>query len=137
MPRKTKDISKIECKTNSTYGWYVRVRFNGITYYKFFSYKKNGGKAEAYQMALMWRNAKEEEICKPRTDKNLVSVCRNNTGKVGVRRDDVNKRYEVYWVTLDGRPGRTSVSFKNRPKLSAFERACAIRDKNNEKRLGL
>ncbi len=45
--KKNKGISRIDSKACRTYGWYVRVRFNGRVVSKMFSDLKCGGASES------------------------------------------------------------------------------------------
>ena len=128
---KHKDVARIDQESKRTHGWYVRVRFLGKTHSKFFSDKKNGGRYSSLLSALAWRDKKEIELGKQRTDRHIVTVSNTKSGVVGVRLNDKLGRYEVSWVNRDGKQGKTSVSIAKHGKKKAFERACEIR-KNKE-----
>ncbi len=130
-----KDIARIDQESKRTFGWYVRVRFKGKTHSKFFSDKKNGGKNSALLAAITWRNKIRDKIGKPQTDRHVVTVASNPTGVVGVRLIEKLNRYEVSWITKDGRQGKTSVSTKKHGKKAAFKRACEIRKQKEAERL--
>ena len=121
---KHKDIVRIDQAIKKTHGWYVRVRFKGKVHSKFFSDKKNGGKSSGLLSAILWRNKTEKKIGKVRTDKHMVTVSNSGTGVVGVRLNEKFKRYEVSWVTDQGKQGKTSVSIAKHGKKKAFSRAC-------------
>ncbi|MBU0485041.1 MAG: AP2 domain-containing protein [Proteobacteria bacterium] len=135
LHEKHKDIARIDQEAKCTHGWYVRVRHLGKPHVKFFSDRKNGGRSAALSGALAWRDAKEIELGKKRTDRNIVTTSNNNTGVVGVRFNEKMNRYEISWVTKEGKSGKTSVSTKKCGKEQAFDRACAIRMKKEEERL--
>lgn len=132
---KHKDVARIDQESKRTHGWYVRVRFLGKTHSKFFSDKKNGGRYSSLLSALAWRDKKEKELGKQRTDRHLVTVSNTSTGVVGVRLNEKLGRYEVSWVNKDGKQGKTSVSVAKHGKKKAFERACEIRKKKEAVRL--
>ncbi|MFN2366515.1 MAG: AP2/ERF family transcription factor [Desulfurivibrionaceae bacterium] len=132
---KHKDVARIDQESKRTHGWYVRVRFLGKTHSKFFSDKKNGGRYSSLLSALAWRDKKEKELGKQRTDRHLVTVSNTSTGVVGVRLNEKLGRYEVSWVNKDGKQGKTSVSVAKHGKKKAFERACEIRKKKEAIRL--
>ena len=132
---KQKDIARIDQESKRTHGWYVRVRYLGKVHSKFFSDKKNGGKESALLAAISWRNDTEKTIGKIRTDRHVVTVSNTPSGVVGVRLNEKLGRYEVSWVNLDGRQGKTSVSVKKHGKKKAFERACEIRKQKEAERL--
>jgi len=132
---KHKDVARIDQESKRTHGWYVRVRFLGKTHSKFFSDKKNGGRYSSLLSALAWRDKKEKELGKVRTDRHIVTVSNTSTGVVGVRLNDKLGRYEVSWVNKDGKQGKTSVSIAKHGKKKAFEKACEIRKQKEAIRL--
>ena len=132
---KHKDIARIDQEVKRTHGWYVRVRYLGRTHSKFFSDGKCGGRYSSLLSAISWRNNKERQIGKVRTDKHVVTITRSGTGVVGVRLNEKLGRYEVSWVTTQGRQGKTSVSIRKHGRKSAFARACAIREEKERERL--
>lgn len=135
MAKHHKDIARIDQESKRTHGWYVRVRFQGATHSKFFSDKKCGGRYSSLLSAVTWRDNTEEKLGKIRTDKHLVTVSHSGTGVVGVRFNDKFNRYEVSWVTPDGKQGKTSVSVRKHGKKGAFVKACAIRQERENERL--
>ncbi len=137
MLKRQKDIARIDQDSKRTHGWYVRVRFQGKTYSKFFSDKKCGGRYSSLLSAISWRDSTEKKLGKVRTNKHLVTVSNSGTGVVGVRLNDRFNRYEVSWVTVEGKHGKTSVSIRKHGKEGAFVKACSIRQKKEKARLGL
>jgi hypothetical protein len=134
---KHKDIARIDQESKRTHGWYVRVRFTGRTHSKFFSDRKCGGRYSSLLSAISWRDQTERKLGKVRTNKHMVTVSNSGTGVVGVRLNDKLNRYEVSWVTPQGKQGKTSVSIRKHGKKAAFDRACTIRRKRETTRLGL
>ncbi len=134
---KHKDIARIDQESKRTHGWYVRVRFTGRTHSKFFSDRKCGGRYSSLLSAISWRDQTERRLGKIRTNKHMVTVSNSGTGVVGVRLNDKLNRYEVSWVTPQGKQGKTSVSIRKHGKKVAFERACTIRKKRETTRLGI
>lgn len=137
MLQKQKDIARIDQDSKRTHGWYVRVRFQGTTHAKFFSDKKCGGQYSSLLSAIAWRDTTERRLGKIRTNKHLVTVSNSGTGVVGVRLNDSFNRYEVSWVTEEGKQGKTSVSIRKHGKEGAFVRACSIRKEKERIRLGI
>lgn len=137
MEKGQKDIARIDQDSKRTHGWYVRVRFQGKTHSKFFSDKKCGGRYSSILSAIAWRDSTEKKLGKIRTDKHLVTVSNSGTGVVGVRLNDAFNRYEVSWVTPEGKQGKTSVSIRKHGKEGAFIKACAIRQEKERARLGI
>ena len=66
----------------------------------------------------------------------MVTVSNSGTGVVGVRLNERLNRYEVSWVTEQGKQGKTSVSINKHGKKVAFEKACTIRKERESARLG-
>ena len=134
---KHKGISRIDQEIKHSHGWYVRLRFKGKQYSKFFSDTKNGGKNLSHLLAIEWRNKTEKKLGKIRTNKHIVTLSSNGTGVVGVRLNNKLLRYEVTWVNEQGEKGKTSVSIAKHGKRKAFFRACAIRRDKENPRLGI
>ena len=134
---KHKDIARIDQEIKKSHGWYVRVRFLGKIHPKFFSDKKCGGKSSALLSAIAWRDKKEKKLGKVRTDKHMVTVSNSGTGVVGVRLNEKFNRYEVSWVTDQGKQGKTSVSITKHGKRKAYSRACVILREKENARLGI
>lgn len=132
---KHKDIARIDQESKRTHGWYVRVRFLGKTHSKFFSDKKCGGRYSSLLSGITWRDKTEKELGKVRTNKHMVTVSNSGTGVVGVRLNEKLNRYEVSWVTRQGKQGKTSVSITKHGKKTAFTRACDIRQEKEKARL--
>lgn len=133
---KHKDIARIDQETKKTHGWYVRVRFLGKTHSKFFSDRKCGGRPSSLLSAISWRDKIEKKLGKVRTNKHIVTVSNSGTGVVGVRMNEKLHRYEISWVTDQGKQGKTSVSIAKHGKKKAFIRACSIRNERENARLG-
>jgi len=132
---KHKDVARIDQEDKRTHGWYVRVRFKGKTFSKFFSDGKCGGRYSSLLAALAWRDTTEKKIGKVRTDKHIVTVSNTLTGVVGVRFNEKLNRYEVSWVNNVGKQGKTSVSILKHGKEKAFQLACEIRKVKEAERL--
>lgn len=133
---KHKDIARIDQESKRTHGWYVRVRYHGRTHSKFFSDRKCGGRYSSLLSAISWRDKTEKKLGKIRTNKHMVTVSNSGTGVVGVRLNERLNRYEVSWVTEQGKQGKTSVSINKHGKKSAFDKACSIRKEKEAARLG-
>ena len=72
-----------------------------------------------------------------RTDKTIVTVSniKTGTGVLGVRLNAKLHRYEVTWVTPEGKQGKTAVSIRKHGKEAAFIKACIIRHEKELERL--
>ena len=96
---KHKDIARIDQESKKTYGWYVRVRFVGKLYSKFFSDKKLAVAIQAFYQLYPGGIKPRKKLGKIRTNKHMVTVSNSETGVVGVRLNEKLNRYEVSWVT--------------------------------------
>jgi len=132
---KHKDIARIDQDIKRTHDWYVRVRYLGKTYSKFFSDRKCGGRYSSLLAALAWRDKTEIKLGKQRTNKHIVTISNSKTGVVGVRHNTKLNRYEVSWVTAFGKQGKTSVSINKHGNARAFAMACNIRKEKETERL--
>jgi hypothetical protein len=54
-----------------------------------------------------------------------------------VRLNEKLNRYEVSWVTADGKQGKTSVSIRKHGKERAFAIACEVRKAKEQARLAV
>jgi len=141
-----KSISRIDHPKKNTHGWYVRVAFKGTLHSRFFSDSGYRGKRPALQAARTWRDAKERELGKPRTERSVIAVSpRNRTGVIGVRRttkartrdgSKVGPVYEVTWRPASGPMHRTTFSITKFGKDEAFRRACAFRKEKEREMYG-
>lgn len=141
-----KSISRIDSERKKMHGWYVRVYFKSAMHAKFFSDSRYGDKAEALAEAIIYRDALEEKLGKPRSERTVVSLSpRNKSGVVGVRRTrKINQRgtptsYEVYEITWNPEPGkmkRTSVSIDHYGEAEALRRAMKIRQEKEREIYG-
>jgi len=111
-----KSISRVD--SSKMNGWYVRVKFNKQNHTKFFTDGVHGGKEAALDEAIQWRNQKERELGKPRTDRIVIANKQdNNTGHIGVIRtkkwtgardkngNPLPNYGDVYSVTWSPEPG--------------------------------
>ena len=134
-----KGISRVDNPKRNSHGWYVRVRFKGENYSKFFSDSVHGGMDRALHKAVRYRNKLERDIGKPRTDRTLiVTPTRNETGMIGVKKvaKGPSGAYEVTWSPAPNVVSRTSVSIAKHGEEEAFRRARAIRRKKERELYG-
>lgn len=135
---KAKSVTRVD--GTRTHGWQVRVRWRGRTLpSKFFSDGVWGGKRKAFAAAVAHRDALEERVSKPRTERWVQSLFpRNASGEAGIReglrreygrgRKPVERR--VFFVTYPKAPGvvgTTSVSIEKWGYQEALRRARQIR----------
>lgn len=143
-----KGICRIDQPERKTYGWYVRVTFNGQRRVKFFSDEANGGKEKALEAAVKYRNQAERELGKPRTDRLVIARNpRNRSGIMGVQRKTkivntpdgervTDNVYEITWNPSPGEVRRTWVSIDEYGEEAAFRKACAIRREKEKEMYG-
>ena len=130
-----KGISRIDQTEKRTHGWYARVRFKGKSHPKFFSDGKFGDKNVSLHAAIKWRDETETTLGIVRIDRQVLKKCESLTGEVGVRFNYKLGRYEVSWVTAEGKQGKTSVSIRKYGKNNALEIAQKIRKEKEAERL--
>lgn len=132
---KNKGIARIDQPQRHTVGWFVQVTFQSKTHRKFFADKLHGGKAKALAAAIRWRNAKEKEIGKPRTNRVVMpKSSRNRSGVAGVYQ--MGDMYVVAWSPKPGELEREMVSISKHGKKKALEKAVAIRKKKEREMYG-
>ena len=141
-------ISRIDQPSRNTFGWYVRVMFNGVTRCKFFSDKVSGSKGKALEAAIKYRDKAEKELGKPRTDRQVSSGRgRNETGVTGVNIKKqvvksekgervINKYYVVTWHPWPGKTCAKMVSIEKYGERGALLRACRIRREKEREMYG-
>lgn len=123
-----KGLSRIDQPGGHGVGWYARVTHRGRTFSKYFADGAHGGKEVAMKKALKWRNSKEKEVGKPRTERVVANVsARSRTGISGVFR--MRNLYVVAWSPEPGRLEREFVSIRRYGKQEALKRAIALRKK--------
>jgi hypothetical protein len=147
-PLHHKSISRVDHAPKRMHGWLVRVQFRGEQRSKFFGDKRHGGKQEALDAALAFRDQAEQQLGKPRTDRVVVGVSsRCTTGVQGVHRIikteqtasggvSIRPVYEVTWSPAPGVIKRTSVAITKHGEQEALRRATEIRQQKEAEVLG-
>lgn len=147
MPPHYKSISRVDQAPKRMHGWLVRVHYRGEQRSKFFGDKRHGGKPEALDAALAFRDEAERQLGKPRTDRVVVgSSPRSTTGVQGVHRIikteqtasggvSIRPVYEVTWSPAPGVIKRTSVAITKHGEAEALRRAIAIRQQKEAEML--
>jgi hypothetical protein len=132
MKNKEKGISRID--TADTHGYNARVFFRGKMYSKLFSDSKWGGPEKARDKAIVWRNNKEKEIGKTRSNKYVSGLQPTNTGVCGVKElikkhtDKLGKVHEEHVLQVTINNIRTTVSIRR----YGFEKAMEIAKRKKE-----
>lgn len=85
--RVMKNITRVKDYKKRVDGYYVRIGWKGKNYSKLFPIKRWGSEEIALHHAVEWRDRKEAEIGKPRTDRFVMGITRpTNTGVKGITR---------------------------------------------------
>lgn len=136
----SKSITRMDYKKAK--GWYVRVKFRGTEHRKFFGDSTCGGYDEALEAAIEWRDQKEIELGKPRTDRMVIANSGSELGVSGVRRTMVwtgakdrdgnplpnyTPSYCVTWSPEPGKRKATSFSIDKYGEEVAREKAINLR----------
>ena len=124
---KVKGISRIDDPGRHGVGWYARVRFRGKTHSKYFADGAHKGTRKAYEKALAWRNEKERELGKPRTDRIVPAPGKTRSGVSGVYRS--KRSWVVAWSPSPGSVIREFVSIARYGQQEALRRAIELRRK--------
>ena len=131
LPR-VKGITRIDDPGRHGVGWYARVRYRGVTHSKYFADMSHQGTQAAFDKAVKWRNAKEKELGKPRTDR-IVNA--NPKGRVpGVYQ--LKQSFVVAWSPAPGERRRAFVSIRKYGREEAYRRAVALRQKHEKAAYG-
>ncbi len=130
-----KNISRLKNPKKRIDGYYVRIQWNKKSYSKLFQLKDYDSTAHALQQAIAWRNKKEADIQKPRTDKIICGyrppTRPTNTGEKGIRRTMERHRkggtpHPYYIVTAfdcHGKMRRTGISIEKHGEEKALKLA--------------
>jgi len=121
-------------RITATHGYFARVTWQGVTHRKFFSDSVHGDRLGALDAAREWRDAKEQEVGKPRTERMVFGTSHTETGIVGIRKIVSgpwgHEAYEANWVNEDGTIGRTSYSITKNGERKALRLAIAARNRH-------
>jgi len=142
--RVLKNITRVIDKRKHVDGYYVRIQWKGEKYSKLFSITEYDSEDMALAHAKAWRNRKEQEIDKPRTERLVMGTARpTNTGEKGIALMMVRHRkdgkpgkvahpfYIVTTVDENGRQRRTGVSIEKHGKEKALKMAKKLYKERN------
>lgn len=117
---------------HSTHGWQVRVKRHNEQYTKYFSDKKFGGKQEAMETAVAYRDELLEELPEPQDPVKKSAQARSKTGVVGLNfchKDDGSGTLKPYvqisWLEDDGTRRSAAFSVNKWNLRRAVWKACA------------
>ncbi|MBL6966637.1 MAG: hypothetical protein ISR60_08780 [Anaerolineales bacterium] len=135
-----KSITRMDYK--KAVGWYVRIKFKGVEHRKFFSDGAWGGYDDALESAIEWRDEKELEIGKPRTERRIQSNPNNALGVTGIQRiwrktgatypdgslkPNYTEVYYVTWCPNTRERKATTISIQKYGEKEAWRKAVALR----------
>ena len=129
---KVKRITRIDDPGRHGIGWYARVRYRGVTHSKYFADMSHKGTLSAFAKALKWRNAKEKELGKPRTDRIVNATPRNRVPGVY----QLKQSFVVAWSPAPGERRRAFVSIRRYGREEAYRRAVELRRKHEKAAYG-
>ena len=134
-----KNITRVKDLRKRVDGYYVRLQWKKQSYSKLFSLNEYHTEENALHRAIEWRNGKEDEIGKPRTERVICGIRpptrRTNTGEKGIQRvmkqhhkggRPVGKPHPYYIVTAFDRNGkmrRTGISIEKHGEENALKLA--------------
>jgi hypothetical protein len=140
MKNKEKNIFRID--TADAHGYLARVYFKDKSSSKLFSDSKWDGPEKARDEAIFWRDRKEKELGKVRTNKHVTGLQPTNTGIYGTK--ELRKKYtdktcrtsEEHVLQITIKNYRTTVSIRRHGFEKAME--IAIQKKEEfESKLGI
>lgn len=102
-----KGILRLDYPEKHLVGYRTTVGWRGKRYDKFFSDTTYGDRLSSLDAAIQWRNQRERELGKPRTERLVYSSMnrgRPGTGVLGVRRITINHTsyYQAQWLGPTG-----------------------------------
>ena len=133
-----RNLTRMETGPRNRAGYLVRVNWKRQQQGKFFADAEYGDQLAALDAALVWRDATERELGKPRTDQNVVGAVASNTGYLGVTRlaKGGNPAYQAAWIE-DGALRRQVFSVAKLGEQGALSAAVKARAEGERRRLGL
>ena len=128
-------ICRIDQPSKSNFGYYVRIRWRGVIYAKFFSDKKHGGPEKAWEAAEAYFHELDAKL--PPDSKVGKLTSRNTSGVVGVSRAEGLKRGVPYahwqaWWTAGGKTKTACFSIRKYGEEEAKQKVIAARKKWEE-----
>jgi len=131
-----KGITRLDYPAKRMFGYMVRVAWKGQIHQKYFTDKSYGDRLAALDAAIQWRNQKEAEIGKPRTERMVYGKPGGDNPAVGIsrRRENHTDYYEATWLNTEGRIQRTRFSIQKHGERKALRLALAARERNERLR---
>lgn len=134
---KHKNITRVDHPSSRTHGYNVRIQWKGERRSKFFSDGLYGDRLAALSAAIDWRNKTEQELGKPRTERQVLGITHSPSGVTGVRRvrEGHTDYYEATWGTTAGKQARTRYSIARHGEKRALQLALKARRRGEKARL--
>ena len=145
--KKHSNIFRIDIEPNEkypnrhpTHGWQVRIRRQGTQHTKFFSESKHGGREDALQASIKYRDELLEVLPEPDDPARRSAEARSKTGVIGLnycQKDDGSGREKPYvqlsWLTKAGKRRGASYSVEKWGLRRALWNACVRLHREREK----
>lgn len=127
---KHKNVTRVDRPSKNLHGYHVRLSWKGQVYQKWFSDITHGDRLGALTAALDWRDAKEREIGKPRSEQTVIGITASNTGLVGIARVTVRGEayYRALWRDAEGKMHRRWFSIARLGERRALRAAIKARE---------
>lgn len=134
---KHKNITRVDHAKSRTHGYNVRIQWQDQRRSKFFADGKYGDRLGALTAALEWRNATEQELGKPRTERQVVGIFYSSSEELGIRRvrEGNTEYYQATWATYAGKQRRTKFSITKHGEQRALQLARQAREQGELERL--
>lgn len=134
---KHKNITRVDHDTSRTHGYSVRIQWKGARRAKFFSDGAYGDRLGALSAAIDWRDKTEQELGKPRTERQVLGITYSPSGTRGIRRlrEGHTEYYQATWATSAGKQRRTRYSIAKHGEKKALQLAVRARTRGERERL--
>ncbi len=134
---KHKNITRVDHDASRTHGYSVRIQWKGARRAKFFSDRTYGDRLGALFAAIDWRNKTEQELGKPRTERQVLGITNSPNGTRGIRRlrENHTEYYQATWATSAGKQRRTRYSIAKHGEKRALQLARQARLQGERERL--
>ena len=133
---KYKNLTRVDHEPSRMHGYNVRIMWQDQRRSKFFSDRKYGDRLGALTAALAWRDATEQELGKPRTERQVVGIFYSTSTEAGIRRvrEGHTDYYQATWATYAGKQRRTKYSIAKHGEARALQLARKAREQGERER---
>lgn len=117
--------TRVDHAASRTHGLGVRIQWQGQRRAKVFSGSTDSDRLAVLAAASDWRNATEQALGKPRTERQVVGLVASSSGIPGVRRVRAGDTtyYEATCGTTAGKQARTTFSMAKHGTTKALQLA--------------